>query len=531
LIAVFAAADRYTRQAASAEQFCSRCVSAKELTDVVNIEHRRCGVSVTLRDCARCARVPRAQACTARSARDSRCPLLKERFVMTILTVGPHSTYATIAAALKVAHASDTISLEAGYRNESVSVNVNDLSVTGAGSSTGIHLTLGAGITAITLQGSAPINVTDNSGANTIAGNGGANVISVSGGADVVHGGGGKDTLIVKYDTTTSDVIGSSVNISDGGTHSVTYDGFENFRIATGSGNDTITVGNGVNNVKTGGGNDTITGGDGSNTVFGGGGNDTVTVGDGANAILGDTGNDTITAGNGANVINGGTGDDTLSAGDGDNKIIGGSGDDVITSGDGRDTITAGLGNDSVDAGGGNDTIYLMGGNDRVDGGAGKDTLDYSQSALGVKVSLATTAAQTVNANATDTLLNIENLNGSGLDDSLTGSAGNNVLDGNAGKDVLKGGLGDDTLSGGGSNDRFVFHHGDGNDTITDFSAGNSGGDVIELSGYGIGSFSELHGMMSQVGQDTVIIFDSTDHLTLHNVSMGNLNSGDFILS
>jgi Ca2+-binding RTX toxin-like protein len=450
---------------------------------------------------------------------------------MAILTVGPHSTYSSISAALVHAHASDTLSLEAGYRNESVTVRVNDLSVTGASSSTGIHLTLGAGITAITLLGSAPISVTDNSGANTIAGNDGANVISVSGGADVVHGGGGKDTLIVNYKTTTSDVIGSSVNISDGGTHSVTFDGFENFRIATGSGNDTITVGDGVNNVKTGAGNDTITGGDGRNAIFGGSGNDTVTAGDGDNVIIGETGNDTITAGNGANVINGGTGNDTLSAGDGGNRIVGGSGDDVITSGDGRDTITAGLGNDTVDAGGGNDTIYLTGGNDRVDGGAGKDTLDYSQSALAVKVSLATTAAQTVNAKATDTLLNIENLNGSSFDDSLTGSAGHNVLDGGAGKDTLKGGLGDDTLRGGGGNDRFVFHHGDGNDTISDFNAGHSGGDVIQLIGYGIGSFSDLQGMMSQVGQDTVITFDSADHITLHHVAMDNLNSGDFILS
>ena len=44
----------------------------------------------------------------------------------------------------------------------------------------------------------------------------------------------------------------------------MTFNGFETFRIATGSGNDTITVGNGLNNVKTGTGNDTITGGDGS---------------------------------------------------------------------------------------------------------------------------------------------------------------------------------------------------------------------------------------------------------------------------
>ncbi len=432
---------------------------------------------------------------------------------MATLTVGPHSTYASIAAAMAVAHASDTISLEAKYRNENATVKVNNLFVTGGASSTGIHLTLAAGITAVTLLGNAPIDVVDNSGANTISGNAAANNITVSGGADVVHGGGGIDTLIVKYATTTADVIGSSVNISDGGTHSVTYDGFENFTIDTGSGNDTLTAGNGINIVHSGSGNDTFTGGDGHNTVFGG------------------TGNDTVTAGNGINTIDGGAGNDTLTAGDGGNKILGGSGDDIITSGGGKDTITAGLGNDSVDAGGGNDTIYLTGGNDRIDGGAGKDTVDYSQSTLGVTVSLTTTAVQGVNTLANDALFNIENLTGSAYADSLTGNGASNVLKGGAGGDTLKGGLGDDMLTGGAGNDRFVFHHGDGKDTISDFGAGNASGDLIELTGYGVTNYNDLHALMTQNGADTVIVFDSGNQITLSHVAMANLNSGDFILS
>ncbi|WP_348376565.1 Hint domain-containing protein [Ascidiaceihabitans sp.] len=43
------------------------------------------------------------------------------------------------------------------------------------------------------------------------------------------------------------------------------------------------------------------------------------------------------------------------------------------------------------------------------------------------------------------------------------------------GDDSIDGGAGDDVLTGGAGDDVFVYNPGDGNDTITDFNAGNSG--------------------------------------------------------
>jgi serralysin len=51
-------------------------------------------------------------------------------------------------------------------------------------------------------------------------------------------------------------------------------------------------------------------------------------------------------------------------------------------------------------------------------------------------------AAQATGGSGSDTLISIENLTGSGFNDSLTGNAGNNVLDGGAGTDFLNGATG-----------------------------------------------------------------------------------------
>jgi serralysin len=55
--------------------------------------------------------------------------------------------------------------------------------------------------------------------------------------------------------------------------------------------------------------------------------------------------------------------------------------------------------------------------------------------AAGVTVSLATAGAQATGGSGSDTLISIENLIGSGFNDSLTGNTANNVLDGGAGSD------------------------------------------------------------------------------------------------
>jgi serralysin len=67
-----------------------------------------------------------------------------------------------------------------------------------------------------------------------------------------------------------------------------------------------------------------------------------------------------------------------------------------------------------------------------------------------------------------------------GLDVLLAG-AGNDSLYGGGGNDTLAGGLGNDILTGGGGADLFAYSAGDGNDSITDFSAVQ--GDKVDLDG------------------------------------------------
>ncbi len=62
----------------------------------------------------------------------------------------------------------------------------------------------------------------------------------------------------------------------------------------------------------------------------------------------------------------------------------------------------------------------------------------------------------------------IENALGGSGNDKLIGNDGVNELTGGDGKDTLEGGKGDDTLKGGQGYDTYIYHTGDGNDTITD---------------------------------------------------------------
>ncbi len=123
------------------------------------------------------------------------------------------------------------------------------------------------------------------------------------------------------------------------------------------------------------------------------------------------------------------------------------------------------------------------------------------------------------------------NLTGGGNIDVLFGYDGNDTLNGGGGNDQLTGGTGSDVLTGGGGDDTFHFRIGDGNDTITDFVAGAGSNDLIDLHGYGIAELRRAQGLMTQVGADTLIALDAQDHLLLQNVTMAQLNSGDFLLS
>jgi Ca2+-binding RTX toxin-like protein len=260
---------------------------------------------------------------------------------MAIRTVGPNSTYPSIAAAMADSGPGDTIQLEPGYSNETATVLHSGMTITGEASSTGIVLNLGMGIATVTLAGTAPINLVDASDGNGIVANDGDNLVTVTAGADAVSGGLGDDRLFVDYRLATGAITGDSTsNVAEagGGARLVTINGgFEHFTIWTGSGADTITTAGGDDDIRTGEGAGTITAGEGYNTIVTGDGADTITAGNGGNLVY---------AGNGTNTITTGTGEDLIYTGTGADTIVSGGGDDRITVIGGADTADAGAGTD-----------------------------------------------------------------------------------------------------------------------------------------------------------------------------------------
>ncbi|MCK6452522.1 MAG: VCBS domain-containing protein, partial [Alphaproteobacteria bacterium] len=151
-----------------------------------------------------------------------------------------------------------------------------------------------------------------------------------------------------------------------------------------------------------------------------------------------------------------------------DDTIVGDGGNNLLSGTGGRDTIQGLGGNDTLDGLGGADLLQGGDGNDVLTGGAGADTLQgatgndtgtdtavYVTSGAGVTVDLATGTGTGGDADG-DTLSGIENLLGSGHNDTLTGNSAANVLDGAGGSDRLDGGAGNDTLIGGAGADSLV---------------------------------------------------------------------------
>ena len=141
-------------------------------------------------------------------------------------------------------------------------------------------------------------------------------------------------------------------------------------------------------------------------------------------------------------VIANGTVIENYIAGAGDDHVTGNLADNRLEGRDGDDTLLGGVGDDLLIGGTGSDTL---------DGGEGSDTAAYTGSAAAVTVNLTDGVASGGHADG-DTLTSIENLTGSGHDDSLTGDAADNVLEGAGGADALDGGAGADTAAYASSN-------------------------------------------------------------------------------
>ena len=262
--------------------------------------------------------------------------------------------------------------------------------------------TLGTNIEHLTLTGSAAINGTGNTLANTIVGNNAANAISGGTGADTLIGGLGDDIYTV--DNAGDLVTEQAGQGIDGVSASVAYTltgNVENLTLTgssglAGTGNDldNVIVGNsGANTLTAGAGNDRLDGGTGIDNMSGGLGNDTYVVnvaGDVTteNASEGvDTVESLVTRTLGNNLENLTLTGTSAISGTGnllDNVLTGNGAANTLTGAEGNDTYAGGAGNDALtDAstssnevyrwgiGQGNDTITDAGGTDRIEIGAG----------------------------------------------------------------------------------------------------------------------------------------------------------------
>ncbi|MDF8332686.1 beta strand repeat-containing protein [Novosphingobium cyanobacteriorum] len=350
---------------------------------------------------------------------------------------------------------------------------------------------LSANVENLTVLGSDNWQVTGNNLNNTIIGNNGSNVINGASGNDAMSGGLGDDTYVV--DSTGDTVIEQVAQGIDTVFSLITHTLGGNLENLTLKGGAAINgTGNTADNRIAGNsGNNTIAGLDGADVLSGGGGNDTLQGGLGDDLLLGDSGNDTLDGSTGNDTVNYrqaaaavavdlgvttaqntiGAGTDTLTGIENlagslfNDSLIGDLNANRLSGGAGNDALTGGAGNDTLRGDAGDDLLLGNSGDDAINGGGGNDTASYSSASAGVTVDLQNTTAQ-VTGEGTDTLINIENLTGSGFADTLSGDEGANIITGLGGNDVIAGGDGADTLDGGTGIDTVSYANANGAVTV-----------------------------------------------------------------
>ncbi len=210
------------------------------------------------------------------------------------------------------------------------------------------------------------------------------------------------------------------------------------------------------------------------------------TAGDGVAQVYGGSGND---------VLKGSTFNDSLGGGKGNDVLIGNNGADSLFGNEGNDQFIGGRGDDTMDGGAGADYLF---------GGPGFDKVTYASSVGGIALYLDAPKKSTGDAKG-DTLIAIEEVEGSNSADALYGNKFANYLAGGGGDDILDGGEGNDSLEGGNGED--ILIGGPGIDTAI-----YSGTAVTVNLATGVGTFdafgdslSGIENLLGGNGDDTFI--------------------------
>ncbi|WP_415920070.1 Hint domain-containing protein [Tateyamaria sp. SN6-1] len=395
-------------------------------------------------------------------------------------------------------------------------------------------------------------------------------------GDDVIDGGAGNDT------------------ISGNGGNDSLFGGADNDSVSGGSGNDMVDGDGGDDTLDGGSGNDTLVGDAGNDSMDGGTGNDSLFGGDDNDTLNGEQGADALFGGDGDDVLVGDDGSDRTviyendfeTNADGWTNGTTESDPDLGTSlgrfGAADGTVATST---SIDLGGDADQIEVNFDALLLDSWDGEDfiitingeqvtfshlsgdttspasqtfvgtdgatyTIDFVNSQTG-ELGYSSTAAGDSLSSSVDTIMGVtitidnppdtldigfgSTLNSGTANESF--AIDNFIVESiDASNDTLTGGAGDDTLTGGAGNDTFVFNPGDGNDTITDFNAGNSGAitdddqsnnDFIDLSAY----YTHIHELQADFADDGVLnqsAGDASDNTALGGtLTLTGINAND----
>jgi Ca2+-binding RTX toxin-like protein/alpha-tubulin suppressor-like RCC1 family protein len=162
-----------------------------------------------------------------------------------------------------------------------------------------------------------------------------------------------------------------------------------------------------------------------------------------SNSLSGSPGNDVLIGTSSGEAINGGSGDDLIFGNAGNDTLSGGDGDDEILGGSGADFLFGGAGDDDLDG---------QGGQSVIDGGDGDDSVNYTRESGGIVINLSG-VTQNVHGHVLadgrvlhadgiteDTLISIEDVDGTQFADVFYGGSGSREFSGGAGNDTFVGG-------------------------------------------------------------------------------------------
>ncbi|NES20941.1 MAG: calcium-binding protein [Symploca sp. SIO3E6] len=321
---------------------------------------------------------------------------------------------------------------------------------------------------------------------DTLIGDAGNNVLYGENGNDILLGGEGNDRLLG----------GTGVDFFDGGAGIDTVYFQENFAVTAdlSQGNATYINDAGVEVLETLINIENLVGTAFDDQLIGDAANNDLHGSDGNDILIGGEGKDRLFGGTGVDFFDGGAGIDivyfqensavTADLSQGSATYINDAGVEVVETLINIESLVGTAFNDTLIGDENNNWLRGDAGIDFFDGGGGSDTADFINKEFAITGDLNTETVTYTDANGNtivETIRNIENLQGTRLDDLLRGNAQKNSLRGRDGNDTLFGGAGDDLLEGGIGADIFGFSSpNQGIDTITDFNS--TQGDLIQIS-------------------------------------------------